>query len=438
MSKIRTHIAEIPQKIGETITIKGHAQTIRAQSSVAFIVLREITGSVQCVVERGSKAFETVKQITTESVIAVTGTVVETKSTESGFEIHVSEIEIMSLAEATPIPVTQKGSTEVTPEKSQDWRFLALRSPREATIMRAFSAMMAGYHEYLSKQGFIEIQTPKIMATPSESRAELFKIEYFGQTAYLAQSPQLFKQMAIASGLERVFEVAPAFRADKSFTTRHATEFTSFDAEIGYIESFEEVMSELEQTIRYMLTAIKKTCGSEIKKYFGISEFQLKKPIPRITMARAKEILREIGCCSEEPDITTAEEKALGEYVKEHFGSDFVFITEWPWESRPFYHKKSVGEHGEPISVSADLLYKGVEIVTCAQREESYAKLCEQLKGKGLHQEGLQWYLDCFRYGMPPHGGWGFGGARFIKQLLELPTIREAMFLYRGPSRLMP
>ncbi|MBQ6027193.1 MAG: aspartate--tRNA(Asn) ligase [Alphaproteobacteria bacterium] len=438
MSMIRTHIAEIPQKIGETITVKGHAQTIREQSSVAFIVLREITGTVQCVVERGTPAFETVKQITTESVISVTGTVVKTSSTESGFEIHVSELEIISLAEATPIPVTPKGSAEVTPEKSQDWRFLSLRAPRSATIMRAFSAMTAGYHEYLEKQGFIEIQTPKIMATPSESRAELFKLEYFGQTAYLAQSPQLFKQMAIASGLERVFEVAPAFRADKSFTTRHATEFTSYDGEMAYIESFEEVMTELEQTIRYMLTSIKKTCGKEIEKYFGITEFQLKKPIPRITMARAKEILRKMGCASEQPDITTAEEKALGEYIKEHFGSDFVYVTEWPWESRPFYHKKGVDEHGEPISVSADLLYKGVEIVTCAQREESYSKLCEQLRDKGLHQEGLQWYLECFRYGMPPHGGWGFGGARFIKQLLELPTIREAMFLFRGPSRLMP
>jgi aspartyl-tRNA synthetase len=435
---IRTHIAEIPQKIGETITIKGHAQTLRIQSSIAFIVLRDITGTVQCVIEKGTEAFEKVKEITTESVISITGKVVATKSTESGFEIQVSEIEIMSLAEATPIPVTQKGSTEVTPEKSQDWRFLSLRSPRGATIMRAISAMTAGYHEYLEKQGFIEIQTPKIMATPSESRAELFKIEYFGQTAYLAQSPQLFKQMAIASGLERVFEVAPAFRADKSFTTRHATEFTSFDGEMAYIESFEQVMTELEQTIRYMLTSIKKTCGKEIEKYFGISEFQLKKPIPRITMAEAKEILREIGCASEQPDITTAEEKALGDYVKEHFGSDFVYVTEWPWESRPFYHKKAIDKHGHEISVSADLLYKGVEIVTCAQREESYAKLCEQLRGKGLHQEGLQWYLDCFRYGMPPHGGWGMGGSRFIKQLLELPTIREAVFLFRGPSRLMP
>lgn len=438
MSKIRTHIAEIPRKIGKIITVKGHAQTVRLQSSIAFIVLREITGTVQCVIEASSAVFEKVKEITTESVISVTGKVVETKSTKSGFEILASEIEIVSLAEATPIPVTQKGSAEVTSEKSQDWRFLSLRSPRGATIMRAISAMTAGYHEYLIKQGFIEIQTPKIMATPSESRAELFKLEYFGRTAYLAQSPQLFKQMAIASGLERVFEVAPAFRADHSFTTRHATEFTSFDGEMAYIESFEEVMAELESAISYMLTSIKKTCGKEIEKYFGITEFQLKKPIPRITMAETKEILLEMGCASEQSDITTAEEKALGDYVKEKYGSDFVFVTEWPWESRPFYHKKAIDKHEREISVSADLLYKGVEIVTCAQREESYTKLCEQLRGKGLHQEGLQWYLDCFRYGMPPHGGWGFGGARFIKQLLELPTIRESTFLFRGPSRLMP
>ena len=240
MSKIRTHIAEIPQKIGEIITVKGHAQTVRAQSSVAFIVLREITGTVQCVVERGCAAFEKVKQITTESVISVTGTVVKTPSTESGVEVHVTELEIMSLAAPTPIPVTTKGSHEVTPEKAQDWRFLSLRSPRGATIMRAISAMTAGYHQYLEKRGFIEIQTPKIMATPSESRAELFKLEYFGQTAYLAQSPQLFKQMAIASGLERVFEVAPAFRADHSFTTRHATEFTSFDGEMAYLDWHDE------------------------------------------------------------------------------------------------------------------------------------------------------------------------------------------------------
>lgn len=438
MSKIRTYIAEIKPVSGEIITIKGHAQTLRVQSSVAFIIVRDKTGTVQCVVEKSHPCFETVKSLTVESVVEITGAVALTTSTERGLEIQMHEMRVLSLAQALPIPVIEKGGVEVSPEKCQDWRFITLRRGREATIMRALSAMSTGYRQALLSDGFMEIQTPKLMATPSESRAELFSLEYFGGTAYLAQSPQLFKQMAIASGMERVFEVAPAFRADHSFTTRHATEFTSYDGEMAYIESFEEVMETISRCIGFMLTAIKKSCGAEIKKYFGIEDFQLKKPIPRITMARAKEILRELGLASSEPDLTTAEEKAIGDWVEREMGSPFVFITEFPWVARPFYHKKGVGQDGAEISVSADLLYHGVEIITCAQREESYEKLCEQLRGKGLHQEGLQWYLDCFRFGMPPHGGWGMGGARFIKQLLGLPSLREATFLFRGPTRITP
>ena len=438
MSKIRTYIAEIKPISGEIITIKGHAQTLRVQSSVAFIIVRDKTGTVQCVVEKSHPCFEMVKSLTVESVVEITGAVALTTSTERGLEIQMHEMRVLSLAQALPIPVIEKGGVEVSPEKCQDWRFITLRRGREATIMRALSAMSTGYRQALLSDGFMEIQTPKLMATPSESRAELFSLEYFGGTAYLAQSPQLFKQMAIASGMERVFEVAPAFRADHSFTTRHATEFTSYDGEMAYIESFEEVMETISRCIGFMLTAIKKSCGAEIKKYFGIEDFQLKKPIPRITMARAKEILRELGLASSEPDLTTAEEKAIGDWVEREMGSPFVFITEFPWVARPFYHKKGVGQDGAEISVSADLLYHGVEIITCAQREESYEKLCEQLRGKGLHQEGLQWYLDCFRFGMPPHGGWGMGGARFIKQLLGLPSLREATFLFRGPTRITP
>ena len=438
MSKIRTYIAEIKPISGEIITIKGHAQTLRVQSSVAFIIVRDKTGTVQCVVEKSHPCFEMVKSLTVESVVEITGAVALTTSTERGLEIQMHEMRVLSLAQALPIPVIEKGGVEVSPEKCQDWRFITLRRGREATIMRALSAMSTGYRQALLSDGFMEIQTPKLMATPSESRAELFSLEYFGGTAYLAQSPQLFKQMAIASGMERVFEVAPAFRADHSFTTRHATEFTSYDGEMAYIESFEEVMETISRCIGFMLTAIKKSCGAEIKKYFGIEDFQLKKPIPRITMARAKEILRELGLASSEPDLTTAEEKAIGDWVEREMGSPFVFITEFPWVARPFYHKKGVGQDGAEISVSADLLYHGVEIITCTQREESYEKLCEQLRGKGLHQEGLQWYLDCFRFGMPPHGGWGMGGARFIKQLLGLPSLREATFLFRGPTRITP
>ena len=440
MTQIRTHIAELSSKTGEQVTIMGHAQTIRAQSSIVFIIVRDLTGTAQCVVGRENPGFESAKDLTTESVIEITGMVVATKNTVSGLEIQIECLNVLSMAETLPIPVVEKGGAEVTSEKRQDWRFLTLRRERDATIMRALSALDAGYRNALLDSSFIEIHTPKLMATPSESHAELFKLEYFGSVAYLAQSPQLFKQMAIASGLERVFEIGPVFRANPAFTTRHDTEFTSYDGEMGYISDFGEVMETLEKIVSYVLTSIRKSCGREIKKHFGISDFQLKKPIPRITMYRAKQILREIGTASEEPDLTPAEERAISEYVAREMGSEFVFITEFPWEARPFYHKKGVSsDDGQsPISVSADLIYKGIEITTTAQREESYAILCTQIEEKGLRQEGLQWYLDCFRFGMPVHGGWGFGGTRFIKQLLDLPSVRDATFLYRGPNRLMP
>ncbi|MBN1324778.1 MAG: aspartate--tRNA(Asn) ligase [Alphaproteobacteria bacterium] len=437
MKKVRTHIAKIQS--GEKITIAGHVQTIRVQSSVAFIIIRDITGTIQCVIEKIHPQFEIAKTISVESVLEITGVAMETPSVKSGIEIHIETITVLSAAEQLPIQITGKGSETVSSEVAQDWRFLTLRRERDATIMKTLSAITTGYREALLPIGFTEIFTPKLMGTPSESHAELFKIEYFGGTAYLAQSAQLYKQMAIASGLERVFEVSPTFRADPSFTTRHATEFITLECEMGYIESFDEVMETLERAIAYMLTAARKACGAEIKKHFGVEGFQLKRSIPRITMYQAKKILAGIGVTSDKEDLSPAEERAICEYVEKEMGSEFVYITEYPWESRPFYHKKGISsETGKPISISADLLYKGIELTTLAQREEQYETLCAQRAEKGLKQEGLQWYLDCFRFGMPPHGGWGMGSERFVKQLLGLSSLREAQFLFRGPTRLMP
>ncbi|MDR1360879.1 MAG: aspartate--tRNA(Asn) ligase [Rickettsiales bacterium] len=443
MKQVRTHIAELSQlKTGDEITIAGHAQIVRAQSSVAFIILRDITGSIQCVIGKEHPQFAEAAELTTESVLKISGKIAEAKITPStpfGMEIQIESFCVLSRAEPLPIPVVEKGGAEVSDEKRQDWRYLVLRRERDATIMKALSALNHGYHEFLISEGFLEIHTPKLMGSASEAHLKLFHLDYFGGTAYLAQSPQLFKQMAIASGLERVFEVGPVFRANPAFTTRHHTEYTSYDIEMGYIESFDEVMEVLEKTVAYILTSIKKSVGKDIKKHFGISDFQLKKPIPRITMHQAKKILRERGIVSAKADLSTEEEKAIGEYVKEELDSDFVFITEFPWESRPFYHKKGVSsDTGEPISVSADLIYKGLELTTLAQREEDYKTLCAQVAEKDLKQEGLQWYLDCFRFGMPPHGGFGMGGGRLVKQLLDLPTVRDSDFLYRGPNRMIP
>jgi aspartyl-tRNA synthetase len=442
--KDRIHIAALPKEQGAKIKIAGHAQVIRAQSSVIFVILRDITGTVQCVIDKANPLFELAEKITAESVLEIDGAIATTKvtnSTPDGIEIQVETFKILSLADTLPIPVIEKGEAEVTSEKRQDWRFLTVRRERDATAMKVLSAFDRGYSEYLLSQGFIGIHTPKIMATPSESRAELFQLkDYFGQTAYLAQSPQLYKQMAIAAGLERVFEIGPVFRADPSFTTRHTTEFTGQDVEMGYIDSFADVMDMLENTIASALDTIHQSCGADIEKHFGKTDIRLKKPMIRITMHQVREILKSRGVHTDDgKDLTTAEEKAIGEWAAQEHDNDFVFVTEFAWAARPFYHKKGESsDTGAPISVSADLLYKGVELVTTAQREENYDKLIAQCADKGLQQEGLQWYLDCFRFGMPPHGGWGLGGARFVKQLLDLETIREAMFLFRGPNRLTP
>lgn len=435
MVESRTHISSIPLKEGETVLFQGAVETIRAKSKIIFLILRDISGTCQAVTYEGLETFEKAKELTKESIISALCRVKLTTQTPQGFELELLTLEILSKAQPQlPIPVVEKGSEQVGAEAKQDWRFLVWRRQKERVILKALSALDQGFRTFLLGEGFLEIHTPKLMATPSESNCELFSVDYFGKKAYLAQSPQLFKQMAISAGLERVFEIAPTFRAEMSLTTRHATEFISSDIEMAYIKSVEEVMQMAEKVVAFMLTSIRKTCGAEMEKLWGIKDFQLKAPIPRIPMAEAKRILKERGEASEGADLTTAEEKAIGAYVAEKLGSDFVFITEFPISVRPFYHKHLSPE----TTASADLIYKGVEIMTLAQREECYETLLAQAIEKGVKPAGIDWYLDCFRYGCPPHGGFGFGSSRFIKQLFGLEHVREACFLYRGPTRISP
>lgn len=431
----RTHISSIPHKEGEIVLFQGSVETIREKGTISFLILRDITGTCQGITYKGLDSFEIARKLTKESIISAECRVKLTQQTKEGFELEMLTLRVLSAADPhLPIPVVEKGQMEVGPEAKQNYRFLAWRRPKEAVVLKALSALDEGYRSFLSDKGFFEIHTPKLMATPSESHGELFKVDYFGKKAYLAQSPQLFKQMAISAGLERVFEIAPAFRAEMSLTTRHATEFISHDAEMGYIESFEDVLNTVEEMIKSIMNNIQKRCGADMEKYWNISDIQIKEPIPRLTMAEAKAILRERGLASLDLDLNTAEEKAIGDYVKEKYNHDFVFITEFPVEKRPFYHKYS----GHGTTISADLIYRGVEIITTAQREENYDIVLKQAVDKKLNPEAIQWYLDSFKYGCPPHGGWGFGGARFIKQLFNLQHIRDAVFLYRGPNRIAP
>ena len=286
-------------------------------------------------------------------------------------------------------------------------------------------------------EGFLEIHTPKLMATASESGAELFGIDYFGGQAYLAQSPQFYKQMAMASGFERVFEIAPVFRADPSFTSRHDTEFTSVDVEISWIDSHDDVMRLQERWLGHVLAHLHHTFAKRVSDTFGVDIIVPALPFPRIPMADAIDICSSRGHVNErEGDLDPAGEREMFAYVQETYGHEFVFITDYPFSVRPFYHMGH--PDGEKHTKSFDLLWKGLEVTTGAQREHRLPILEQQAIAKGLNPEHIRFYLDFFKYGCPSHGGFGFGLTRKLMVLLGLPAVRESTFLTRTPNRLSP
>jgi aspartyl-tRNA synthetase len=292
--------------------------------------------------------------------------------------------------------------------------------------------------EFAYREGCTEMHTPKLMGTASESGAEVFKLGYFGNSAYLAQSPQFYKQMAIAAGIDRVFEVGPVFRAEPSFTSRHATEFTGVDVELAWIDGVQDVMDFEERMLVHTLTTVKNVHGDAIRERFGVEVTVPALPFPRITMARAQQILRARGWDPQgtKEDLDPEGERGLAAHVKQETGHEFVFVTEYPASIRPFYHMRPADR--PDLTSSFDLLWKGLEITTGAQREHRHEVLLEQAAEKGVGAESLQDYLNCFRYGCPPHGGLGMGLGRVLMVMLGLDSIREATFLFRGPNRLTP
>jgi aspartyl-tRNA synthetase len=278
------------------------------------------------------------------------------------------------------------------------------------------------------------------MGSPSEGGAELFTLDYFGQTASLAQSPQFYKQMAMAAGMERVFEIGPVFRADPSFTPRHSTEFTGVDMEMSWIGSHHDVMEFEEAWLIHVLEAVEKKHGDEISRTFGVEVVVPSLPFPKVTMEEAQAILTTKGYVppadTKKGDLDPQGERLLCEYAKETYGHEFIFITDYPVDVRPFYHMRK--EDAPYLTKSFDLLWKWMEITTGAQREHRYDVLVKQAKEKGVSLESIQFYLDFFRFGCPPHGGFGFGLARLLAGLLNQKSIRDVVFLHRGPNRLIP
>ncbi len=437
----RTYIASLRQMVGETVKIQGWLQTLRDQKKMQFLIIRDRTGLVQVAHFKPNNAelAEKISTLGVESAVTITGKVVDNPVVKlGGLEVQLESMVIENAAES-PLPLDPFAETLPTVDYRLDWRFLDLRRPEVALIFKVQTTLEAAMREFWLQNGFMEIHSPKIMGAPSESGAELFELTYFERKAYLAQSPQFYKQMAMSAGFDRVFEIGPVFRADPSFTSRHMTEFTGVDMEMSWIDSHEDVMSFMERWLQYTYQRVKDAHGEEIKERLGSEVVVPEVPFPRIPMVKAMEILKEANYvvpADKKGDIDPGGERVLGNYVKEKYGHDFVFLTDWPISVRPFYHMRYEDNPG--LTKSFDLIATGLEITTGAQREHRYDVLLRQAEEKGLRPEPIQTYLDYFKYGCPPHGGFGLGLSRLLMVLLGLNNIRETVYLFRGPTRLTP
>ena len=431
----RTMIGDLPAKVGEEVRVCGWTQTVRNQKKMQFLVLRDRSGLAQAVNERrGDQIENIINSLTPESAVVVTGQVVASPQVKiGGLEIVVKNIEIMSLAE-TPLPIDENTAMD----GRLDWRFIDLRRPKNLLIFEVQTEFELALREYWNIMSFIEMHSPKFMGGASESGAELFRVDYFGGNAYLAQSPQFYKQMAMAAGFDRVFEIGPVFRANPSMTSRHDTEFTSVDVEIAWINSHHDVMDFEARWIQYAMMQVKKVYGEKILRLCGLEVEVPVLPFPKVTMKEAHVILGQMGHKVEREggDLDPKGERMLAQHIKEKYGHDFVFVTDYPISGRPFYHMRY--PDAPDTTKSFDLIYRGLEVTTGAQREHRYDILLNQVKEKGIPPESIQYYLNFFRFGCPPHGGYGFGLTRLLMMLLGFQNVREVTYLYRGINRLSP
>jgi aspartyl-tRNA synthetase len=425
----RSHYSrEVPQKQDKVVTLMGWARAIRNVGKLTFIQLADREGTVQIIFKNPSEEISgKLASLQRESVIAVQGTVQLNKTAPGGLEIIPTELKILNLAH-TPLPlevVTEKTPADLPTRLNS--RFIDLRKPKIAAIFKIKNMVVTASREYWEKNKYIEVNTPKLISTPSESGANVFEVKYFNKKAYLAQSPQFYKQIMMISSFDKVYEIAPVFRAEKHHTYRHVNEYTGMDFEISFIKNLDDVITEVEKLFVYIYNYIQKNAKNELS-ILGKTINIPKTPFPRVTMKQAFEMIGQKG-----EELSSDQEKLFSAACKKKFNHDFVFLTEFPWSTRPFYHMKSGN-----ITFSTDLLCNGLEIATLAQREHRYDILIKQLKEKGMNEKGIEYYLNAFKFGVPPHGGAGLGLDRIVMKMLDLPNVREAVIFPRDPERLTP
>ena len=435
----KVYFKNLNEYFEQEITIEGFVDNIRDLQYVQFLIVRDSSGKLQVTIEKNEenrKFNEIVSNLTLESTIKITGTLFANEKVKlNGKELIPTEIIVTSKC-LDELPLNYKYSKSALLNTRLNYRFLDLRNEKNLLMFKVQTCLINAMREFVINKNFIEIHTPKFIGAPSESGANVFEVKYFDRKAYLAQSPQFYKQMAMCSGFENVFEVAPAFRAENSNSYRHATEFNSFDIEMSYVEDLEELMDFEEDLLIYSLTKVKKEYGEQIKELFNVNVIVPTKPFPRIKLEELyKELEKNYNFkmnYEDVGDMNAESEKLASKYVKGKYGHEFVFITDFSAKKRAFYHKRENG-----IPQGADLIWKGCETTTLALREHRYEILCEQAKEKGLGDD-VKFYLEFFKYGCPPHGGFALGVERITMLLLETGSLKETMFLFRGPDRLEP
>jgi nondiscriminating aspartyl-tRNA synthetase len=414
---------ELARHAGETVTVAGWVHRRRLLKAVAFLIVRDAAGLTQVVVTDPAVRAQ-LEALGEESVVEVTGTVTENPAAPAGVEVTAPALLILN-AVGVPLPFDlHRPALGASLPTQLDHAALALRHPARSGALRIAAAATAGFRAALEQRRFVEIHTPKIVASATESGANVFALDYFGRPAYLAQSPQFYKQLMVGV-FERVYEVGPVFRAEPHDTARHLAQYTSLDAELGFIADHRDVMTVLTEVVAGMVATVAERTGAVVP--------EVPAEIPALHFAEA---LRIAGAPADEPDLAPAHERALGEWALREHGSEFVFVTGYPMRKRPFYTHP---QPSDPVwSNSFDLLFRGLELVTGGQRLHRYADYEAALAARGESAEAYRGYLDAFRYGMPPHGGFAIGLERFVARLTGAANVREVTAFPRDLHRVTP
>lgn len=425
---------ELSRHIGETVRIHGSIYKIRKMKGFAFVLLRTKRDILQCIYETETAQFS-LGELVEESAVIITACVVREERSRTGFDLKLIDVEILAVPEAeSPIVINNK-VVDTSLENLLDYRPITLRNEKQRAVFKLQEGIVNGFRQFLVQENFTEIHTPKLVQSGAEGGANIFKVDYFGEEAYLAQSPQFYKQMMVGV-FERVFEIGPVFRAEKHDTSRHMNEYTSVDLEMGFIRGFEEIMETETRMLRYALEYLEGACEKELA-LLGVT-LPVIREIPVVSFAEAKAMIaeryqREIRDLE---DFEPEEERLLCQCMSEETGSDFVFVTHYPSKKRPFYAMDS-RENPEETE-SFDLLFRGMEITTGGQRIHSYSEQVEKMKKRNMNTELFESYLMLHRYGIPPHGGFGLGLERFTGRLLGLDNVRQAALFPRDIHRLLP